>query len=345
MRLTPPLFFLLAVLLGACQRPPDTRHHALFVFGTLIEITLSGVDQRSAETLFNELESDFHRWHAQWTPWQDSDLRRTNSALQRGEEILLPASIAPLVRHSQALYIKSDGLFNPAIGKLIKLWRFHQFDQPSIQPPDASHIAELVRSNPRITDIQWRGQHARSTNPDVDLNFGAYAKGYAIDLAMQALREHGVYNAVINAGGDLSVIGRIGERTWRIGIRHPRTDGLIASLDALPGDSIFTSGDYERFYIHKGKRYHHILDPRTGYPAAGVRSVTVIDDDAALADAAATALFVAGVKDWQRIAHQLGIEYVMLIDDQGQVHMNPKMAARIRFEIDPPPPTIISEPL
>ena len=335
---------LLLGLLAACNAPPRSHHHTLFVFGTLIEITLAGVDRQQAENLFIELESDFQRWHTQWTPWQDSDLRRSNSALQAGEEILLPASIAPLISRSQALYEKSDGLFNPAIGKLIRLWRFHQFDQPGIHPPPAARIAELVKAGPRITDIHIDGQRAHSSNADVDMNFGAFAKGYAIDLAMRKLRQRGVHNAVINAGGDLSVIGAVGERAWRIGIRHPRADTLIASLDALPGDSVFTSGDYERYYIYEGKRYHHILDPRTGYPAQGISSVTVIDEDAGLADAAATALLVAGVDDWHRIARRMGIRYVMLIDETGRVHMNPKMADRIRFETEPPPITL-SEPL
>ena len=122
------------------------------------------------------------------------------------------------------------------------------------------------------------------------LNFGAFAKGYAIDQSMKHLHAEGIQNVVINAGGDLSVSGSHGERPWRIGIRHPRKEQSLAWIDARDNESIFTSGDYERFYFYNNKRYHHILDPSTGYPAWGTASVTVIHDNAGEADAAATAI-------------------------------------------------------
>ncbi len=334
-----------ALLLASCASPVSQHKHTIFVFGTLIEITLAGVDDQQAEQAFLELEEAFQRWHRQWTPWQDSDLSRTNAALQAGEAFRLPASIEPLIVQSQTHYINSDGLFNPAIGKLIKLWRFHQYDEPGIRPPDATRIQQLLAANPAITDIHIDNHVARCDNPAVDLNFGAFAKGYAIGLAMQQLHDKGIHNAVINAGGDLTVAGKISEREWRIGIRHPRSDGLIASLSIHPGESVFTSGDYERFYAYQGKRYHHILDPRTGYPAEGASSVTVIDSDPGKADAAATALLIAGSENWQRIAKQMGIKYVMLIDQQGMVHMNPAMAKRVQFEISPPPRILTSSRL
>ena len=150
---------------------------------------------------------------------------------------------------------------------------------------------------------------------------------------------------MINAGGDLRVIGQHGERPWRIGIRHPRKDGVIAWLDAEANESIFTSGDYERYYIHDGKRYHHILDPRTGYPAAGAISVTVIHQNAGIADAAATALFVAGAEHWHEIARAMDIKYVMLIDTNLRVHMNPAMQKRIHMVNSETSPMVISQPL
>ncbi len=334
-----------ALLLAGCATPVSQHKHTIFVFGTLIEITLADVNETRAEQAFLELDGAFQRWHRQWTPWQDSDLSRVNAALQQGNSIPLPASIEPLIVQSQTHYINSDGLFNPAIGKLIKLWRFHEFDQPGIHPPDATRLKQLVAAKPAITDIRIDNHIASSGNPAVDLNFGAFAKGYAIGLAMRQLHDKGIHNAVINAGGDLTVAGKIGEREWRIGIRHPRSEGIIASLNVHPGESVFTSGDYERFYLYQGRRYHHILDPRTGYPATGASSVTVIDSDPGKADAAATALLIAGAQDWQRIARQMGIKYVMLIDQQGVIYMNPAMAARIQFEIEPPPRILTSQRL
>ena len=120
---------------------------------------------------------------------------------------------------------------------------------------------------------------------------------------------------------------------------------MLASLEVQGDESVFTSGDYERYYEYQGKRYHHILDPRTGYPSQGATSVTVIHDNGAEADAAATALMVAGPKDWYEVARHMGIKYVMLVDDEGVVHMNPAMAARVHFEGAQPPKVILSREL
>ena len=114
-----------------------------------------------------------------------------------------------------------------------------------------------------------------------------------------------------------------------VGQRHPRADGAIAGVSARDGDAVFTSGDYERFYQKDGKRLHHILDPTTGAPATKTISVTVIHNDAALADAAATALFVAGPEHWQTIARQLAVKRVMLIDDRLNVWMTPQIQSQI----------------
>ncbi len=119
----------------------------------------------------------------------------------------------------------------------------------------------------------------------------------------------------------------------------------MAGLDVSGDESVFTSGDYERNFNWKGKRYHHIIDPRTGYPAVGTKSVTVIHSDAATADAAATALFVAGPDGWYNIAQKMGIKYVLLIDSNDKAHMNPAMRKRLKldseqYEIQLSPPLI-----
>jgi thiamine biosynthesis lipoprotein len=141
----------------------------------------------------------------------------------------------------------------------------------------------------------------------------------------------GIKHAIISAGGDLKTIGSHGDRPWSIAIQHPRMDTWIAQMETQGEESIFTSGDYERYYEYKGKRYHHILDPRTGYPATGVQSVTVIHTDSGLADAAATALFVAGAEKWLEIAKKLQLKQAMLIDDNGTVFVTPEMKKRLKF--------------
>jgi thiamine biosynthesis lipoprotein len=142
----------------------------------------------------------------------------------------------------------------------------------------------------------------------------------------------GIKNAIINAGGDLRAIGlRETGEPWKIAIRHPDGESIIGSLEISGDASVFTSGGYERNFTWEGKRYHHIIDPRTGYPAVGTASVTVIHDDSTTADAAATALFVAGPGEWHRIARKMGIRFVLLITENGELQMNPAMRARLKL--------------
>jgi len=326
---------LLVLLLAACSRPPAEQHDSQLVFGTLVDVTLYGVDDATAQQAFRQLREDFKLMHFMWHPWKPGPLGRTNELLALQAPFSANPSILPLIEKSLPLTQASDHLFNPAIGKLLDLWGFHSDEPPKGPPPDPQAIAALVAANPRLEDIEINGVVMRGTNPAVKLDFGAMAKGLAIDRGIEALQALGVHNAVINAGGDLKVIGRHGDRPWRVGIRDPRGEGVLAVLDVDEGEAVFTSGDYERNFVWEGKRYHHILDPRTGYPAEGTRSVTVIHPDAATADAAATALFVAGPERWTKIARQMGIVHVLLVDANGTFHMTSKMQPRLRFARPP----------
>jgi thiamine biosynthesis lipoprotein len=328
----------IAAGLNGCERPRPARefNETVYTFGTLVEVTLIGVEEEHALSAYNAILDDFSYMHNTWHAWQPNALARINGLLKTGVPFSLAPSILPLITSAQTLSAQSEGLFNPAIGKLIKLWGFHSDSRDEqLPPPTQAKIDALLASAPNMNDIIIEGLSMRGSNNNLHLDFGGFAKGYAVDIAINHLRELGVENAIVNAGGDLRAIGRHDDRAWRIGIRQPRGEGVFASVEIEGDESVFTSGDYERFFEHNGKRYHHIIDPRTGQPANQTRSVTVIHADGATADAAATALFVAGPKDWHRIARAMGIKYVMLIDQQGRVHMNPAMAQRIKFTSTP----------
>ena len=173
--------------------------------------------------------------------------------------------------------------------------------------------------------------------PGMALDLGGFAKGVAVQRAVDLLLAQGIEHAIVNAGGDLRAVGRHGDRPWRVGVRDTRGPGVLALIEIAGDESVFTSGDYERYFMHEGRRYHHILDPRTGYPARGLASVTVIHPDAGLADAAATALFVAGPGEWPGVASALGTDMVMVVTDDGGIEMSPAMEPRIRFPGEKPP--------
>jgi len=337
---------LVSLFLLGCSRPLPEFHQTLFVFGTLVEITIVNEEPERATSAAKRVDEKFQLMHKDWHAWKPGgELAILNEHIAAGQSLLISETLLPLLTQSKQLYQQSDGLFNPAIGALIDLWGFHSDELPEGPPPEQDEIQVLLDKRPGMDDLQFEGNQVSSTNPFVQLDLGGYAKGYALDDAITILRSRGVANAIVNAGGDLCVSGRHGERPWRIGIRHPQGKGVLASLDAQDGECVLTSGNYERYREHDGKRYPHILDPRTGKPVRHIASATVIHGDGGTADAAATALTVAGPDHWFRIAKQMGLKYVMVVDEAGTVYMNPQMAERIVFEGAPPADIVLSDPL
>lgn len=328
--------------LMGCGGPSDpVIQRQFFAFGTLIEVTVADVPPEIAEPAIEAIEMRFHALHRQWHPWEPGPLGDLNLAFREGAAGPMHPSIATLLDRARPLAEASGQLFNPAIGALVRLWGFHDPETLHGPPPEPERIRELLDPFPTIEAIEIQDGMARSTLPGLQLDFGAVAKGVAVDEAIALLRRHGAPHGIVNAGGDLRAIGRRGDRPWRIGIRHPRQAEVLASLEVAGDLAVFTSGDYERFYEYEGKRYHHILDPRTGSPAAGITSVTVVTEEAATADAAATALFVAGPEHWPEVAARLKIRDALVMDRQGVAQLTPGMKQRIRFELDPPPPVVL----
>ncbi len=331
------LFFL-----SACgEEKPQIHNERFLAMGTLVDISFYGVaetEQRRAirdlTELFDQLD---HRWHA----WQASPLSDINRQLQAGKTAALPNDMQALFKQAQQLSKESHGLFNPAIGQLVALWGFHSSELPSGAPPSKAAIEALLANHASMNDITLKNAEISSNNAKLHFDFGAIAKGYAVDQAIKKLQQLGIKNAIVNAGGDLRAIGHPEGRPWRIGIRAPRRQGIMASLSVNEGESVFTSGDYERFFDYQGQRYHHIIDPRSGLPAANCQSVTVITDNAAKADAAATALFIAGGDHWLEIARSMKLDQVMLIDKEGVVHITPAMQKRLKFEGAAPKKVIV----
>ncbi len=326
--------FATALLLMSCEKPEtpvSLFEEQMFVMGTIVNVTIANETPQKSEKAFHDLLTDFKFMQAAWNPWKRGSLGRVNQLLPMQAEFTIGPAMKNLITQSRQLEAQSNGLFTPAIGKLVKLWQFNLDEMPTGPPPEDREIQKIVAANARMTDLDLNGLILKSRNPDLILDFGGFAKGYGLNKAVDHLKDIGVENAIVNAGGDLRAIGTKGGKPWVIGIRNPRDENIIASLEVSCDESVFTSGDYERFYDYKGKRYHHILDPRTGYPADKTTSVTVVHSDAAIADAAATALFVAGPELWETIAQKMGITQVMLIDKNGAIEITPELYQRIKF--------------
>ncbi len=335
----------IALLSGCSETEQNIYREEAYVFGTLVKFTVSGVPDDLARKAVKATGEEFQHMHEDWHAWKPGELTRLNTALSRAESIEVSDFLLPLLKQSKQFYKQSDGLFNPAIGGLIEAWGFHSDELPIGSLPSFDSIKTLVKLSPSMNDVQIDGHVVSSNNTSVQFDFGGFGKGAALDRAEIILKEHGIKNAVINAGGDLNTIGNPEGRPWNVGIRHPVHWGVIASVDLTNGENLYTSGNYERFRMNDGIKYAHIIDPRDGMPVQHIVSASIIHENGALADAAATALTVAGPENWHNIAKNMGVRYAMLVDAEGTVYINPAMLKRIKFEPGEPKRLIISDPL
>lgn len=314
-----------------CGRATPVTQEQMYVFGTTVDLAVAGVDRARADQAMRRVTARFLQMHQDWHAWKPGALVDLNRAIARGEAVKTDPSVIDLIRGGTAVSRASDGLFNPALGGLIGVWGFHGDEIPRGYLPAPERVESFLRRAPVMEDITIDGLEVTSANPLVQLDFGGYAKGVALDWALDALVQAGCDDAIVNLGGNLAAMGGRGDRPWRIGVRHPQGDGVIGAVETRGREAVVTSGSYERYREVGGVRYPHIIDPRTGYPARHVASVTVIDRNAGLADAAATALVVAGIKQWPAVARGMGVREVMVIDDEGNVQLSEAMMERVRF--------------
>jgi thiamine biosynthesis lipoprotein len=331
MRRLVPAVLLAGCVLCGCRpaEPPQTNSRTIVALGTLVTVEIDGVEDALAVPALDRVEVYFHTIHREWYAFGNGELGRVNRALANNGPAIMSVRLAKLTRRSLVLRELSEGLFDPTIGMLVELWGFAGTNDEPGPPPNEAAIRDWLASRASHPGINLSARTIRADGP-VKLTFGAMAKGTALNEAIDLLRESGVENAIVEAGGDLKVLGRRGDRPWRIGVRDPHSTGMLGTIDLKSGEAIVTSGNYERFFEHQGQRYHHLLDPRTGRPVTHTAGATVVHKDAELADAAATALMVAGAESFRRIADRMGIGAALLVTADGDIIMTPALADRIR---------------
>ncbi|MDP1681779.1 MAG: FAD:protein FMN transferase [Burkholderiales bacterium] len=325
------LLFLLA--LNGCGKEPLYQQES-FVFGTQVEVSIYGETDAKARAAVAAVLQEFDRLHREFHAWKPGPLMALNAAIARGERHQVSAELAAAIRDATQLSEASDGLFNPAIGQLIALWGFQNDEFKPLQP-DPEKIAALVRAQPRMRDLTVDVDNfVSSKNPTVQLDFGGYAKGLALDNAVRILRAQGVAHALVNIGGNIIALGKHGARPWHVGVKHPRTPSALIELDLNDGEAIGTSGDYQRYFELNGQRYCHIIDPRTGYPATHTQSLTVLAAPGpragVLSDAASKPGFIADIREWEAALKRLGIEAAIRVDESGKIAMSEAMARRAK---------------
>ena len=325
----------LIISFSGCSSQKQIAHQSkIVVFGTVVDITLYHTENETelAAQAIQQVEQQFHQFHQQWHAWEKGGIiSKINQAIATQSPIEINQSVKNFILNSQTLTQQSQGLFDPGIGKLVALWGFHT-EKWQGPPPENKQIQNWLAQQPSLLDIYFEGLTLYSKNPHVQLDFGGNAKGLAIDIALNTIKAAGIESAIVSIGGDMKALGSKNGQPWNIGIQNPKdSNQVLASIQIQNNESIVTSGTYQRYFEWQGQRYSHILNPKTGYPADSFASVTVMHPDATTADSAATALLVAGPKDWEKIAKSMGIHYVFCIDQQGRFFQTEAMARRIKL--------------
>ncbi|MHC4414700.1 MAG: FAD:protein FMN transferase [Planctomycetota bacterium] len=279
--------------------------------------------------IFRAVDERMSEWKA------GSPLTAVNRAAGR-QPVEVPDDLRAVIGRGIEIGHLTDGAFDITWAALWGLWDFKA--EPPRVPDDDAIRARLALVDYRRIVIDDEAGTVYLPEEGMLVGLGGIAKGYALDLAAEALRQHGIDSFLISAAGQMMLGGTRGDRRWRVGIRDPR--GAYADYFAdleLTDVSVSSSGDYERYFIQDGVRYHHILDPRTGRPARGLRGATVIAADATLADALSTALVVLGTERALALVENLeGVEAV-LVDAGGKPHVTSGLGGRLHLRHPPAP--------
>ena len=322
--LLPALFFPLDSL--AQNQTSGVFRQSRIIMGTSVEIAVSRADPKTAEkameTAFQEAER-INRLMSHYRP--DSEVSQISRHAGKKEIRVSPETLEVIER---ALYFSrlSGGAFDITVGPVFRLWDFR-----GEKIPDGDKLRENLK---RVDYRRIKVDRSRSTvyldDPRMEVDLGAIAKGYAADRACLALKKKGIQNFLVNAGGDVRAGGRKEkEIPWTVGIQHPRIPSHFIAKIQPQNAAIATSGDYEKYFLKDGQRYHHILVPSTGQPARECQSVTILAPTAMDADALATTVFVLGPEKGFALIEDVPGVHALIVERRGSVLLSPKWPAGV----------------
>jgi thiamine biosynthesis lipoprotein len=320
---TPARFALaVATVLGfafaLCIRPAAAEWYERTeaVMGTEVRVELWADDAAAGDEAMTAVMNEMRHVDENMSPYKpESELSRLNARAAR-EAVPVSPELFNLVKRSLWFSRETGGAFDITFSSVGYLYDYRRYQRPS----DAEIAAALPGINFHHLILDEQARTIRFARDGVRIDLGGIGKGHAVDRCIDLLKERGIAHAIVTAGGDSRVIGDRHGRPWNVGIRDPRNRGKVIALVPLADEAISTSGDYERYFVEKGVRYHHIINPKTGKSAKGIRSVTIVGPDATTTDGLSTSVFVMGVKDGMKLVKRMkGIEAV-IVDDRGRTY-------------------------
>ena len=308
----------------------------MVVFGGQADFDIVTDQPDQARQALGRIGERLGQYGREWHAWEPGPLVEINRALARGERVEAPASIITLIKRSRPFQGMTDGLYDPAIGGLLRMWGFYTSEFPINTPaPSNEAIRRWRESLPTLDNVHVDDRWISSDNPSVQLDFGAIAEGIAAEEASRTFSDYGIHNALITLGGDVYALGRNGKRPWRVAIRDPFGD-VLAGVELSGREALFSSGNYNKFRESPdGARWPHVLDPRTGMPATGVAAVAVLHPDPVLADIAATALMIGGPARFIELGQRMRLGCALLLTEQNELMITRAMLARVGMKRQP----------
>jgi thiamine biosynthesis lipoprotein len=317
------LFFSFILILhpSSSQSSNLFKHHQV-AMGTMIEIILMGDDEVAANKATLQAFQEIKRIQTLMSPWIDSsDVTRINRSAGK-EWVKVSSETLEVIKKAKEISELSEGGFDITVAPLVDLWRKAREKKTPPSMEDVKGKLDLV--NFKKVGIDPKGK-VFLEKEGMAIDLGGIAKGYAVDKAFNVLRSIGYINLIVNAGGDLRVGGAKNNQPWSIGIQNPREPQKILTRIPLSDVAVATSGDYQKFFIYQGKRYHHICNPKTGFPAEGCQSVAIVTKDCIAADGLATAIFVLGPKKGYALCQKLDGVDCLIVDKEGKITRSPNL--------------------
>jgi len=303
--------------------------------GAEARLTAWTSDEKAARAAFDDAFRELERLESLMSVWRPgSDIVKLNDAAGK-QPVTISQEVFDALRAAREFGDTTSGAFDVTFGALADIWKFdHDQDNKIPAPADIQQRLPLVGYKDLILDASARTAYL--TRAGMRAHLGGIGKGFAVDRVASILKERGITNFMIQFGGDMYVAGMPGNRQWRVGIQDPRGSGnkSFAAME-LTDSAVSTSGDYERFFLKDGVRYHHIMDPRTGQPARGSRSVTIVANTSTMADALSTGVFVMGPADGMALVERLPDVEGVIVSDRNEVLVSSGLKARLAI-LSPP---------
>ncbi len=293
------------------------------VMGTRVSVDVWHQDPAEGRSAVAAVMAEYRRIDELMSTYKpSSEMSAINAGAAHGP-MSIGAELFKLIEQALELSRITDGAFDITYESVGYLYDFRQRRRPG---SDAIN-ARLAAIDYRHVKLDSAAGTIRFAHPDVRLNLGGIAKGYAVERGAQIVASRGVRHALLNAGGDTRVLGDRRGQPWMVGVRAPRDGQRMLTRLPLVDEAISTSGDYERFFEEDGRRYHHIINPASGAPTQGIQSVTVIGPDATMTDALSTSVFVMGLEAGMALLGRLPDYEGVVIDERGRLYYSAGLAA------------------